>query len=70
MWNIVVGYHQRVAWGIHAIHRAWVEIERDPQEKSSFGTNNPSLLVRAGWGWGVGILEKGRGAMKGMSWVR
>jgi hypothetical protein len=47
----------------------WVESERDPEEKSSFGANNPSLLVRAEWGWGFRILEKRGGAMKGMSWV-
>jgi hypothetical protein len=51
------------------MNRAWVEIEWDPEEKPSFGTNNPSLLIRAGWGWGVGILEKGGRGMKDMSWV-
>jgi len=39
----IVSYHQRVAWGIHH----WIENRWDPEEKSSFGTYNPTLLIGA-----------------------
>jgi hypothetical protein len=54
----IVEYYQRVAWGIH--HQ--VGIERDPEEKSSFGTYNPSLVVQAGRDCGFRILDKGEHA--------
>jgi len=41
----------------------------DPEEKLSFGTHNPTLLVGARRSWGGGILDKGGSRMKGMSWV-
>jgi len=36
-----IGYHECVAW---SIHDEW-EIAWNPEEKASFGTYNPSLLV-------------------------
>jgi hypothetical protein len=46
-----------------------VEIEWDPEEKSSFWTYNPSLLIWARRGWGFRIMEKGGGGMKSMRQV-
>jgi hypothetical protein len=50
----IVGYHQGVAWGTHH----WVEIEWDPEEKSSFQTYNPSLVVQDRRDCGFRILDK------------